>query len=95
MAADLAATPVTGISAQLCGDCHLLNFGGYATPERRLVFDVNDFDETFDIPLPRAGQRLAASFVSTCPSLSVAFVAGSSMLRTGAPAILPQRRTDR
>jgi hypothetical protein len=50
MAADLVATPVTGLRAQLCGDCHLLNFNGYATPERRLIFDINDFDET----LPRS-----------------------------------------
>src|ERR1700688_4776891 len=46
MAGDLAATPVTGLKLQACGDCHLLNFGGFATPERRLVFDINDFDET-------------------------------------------------
>jgi uncharacterized protein (DUF2252 family) len=44
MAADLAATPRTGITVQLCGDAHLSNFGLYATPERRMVFDVNDFD---------------------------------------------------
>jgi Uncharacterized protein conserved in bacteria (DUF2252) len=46
MAADLASTPDTGITVQLCGDGHLVNFGGFATPERRLIFDVNDFDET-------------------------------------------------
>ena len=46
MAADLAATPVTGISVQACGDAHLLNFGLFATPERNLVFGLNDFDET-------------------------------------------------
>src|SRR3954467_10226347 len=46
MAADLAQTPNTGIHLQLCGDCHLMNFGGFATPERKLVFDINDFDET-------------------------------------------------
>jgi uncharacterized protein (DUF2252 family) len=63
MAADLATTPATGISAQLCGDCHLLNFGGYATPERRLVFDVNDFDETLPGPWEWDVKRLAASFV--------------------------------
>ena len=50
MAADLATTPHTGSTAQLCGDAHLANFGVFASPERRLVFDVNDFDET----LPRA-----------------------------------------
>ena len=46
MASDLSAIPVTGLRVQLCGDAHVMNFGGYATPERRLVFDVNDFDET-------------------------------------------------
>ena len=45
MAADLAATPVTGLEVVLCGDAHLANFGLFATPERELVFDVNDFDE--------------------------------------------------
>src|SRR5689334_8899208 len=45
MAADLAGTPATGIRVQLCGDAHLLNFGGFGTPERHLVFDVMDFDE--------------------------------------------------
>jgi hypothetical protein len=46
MAADLAHTPVSGIHVQVCGDCHLMNFGGFATPERRLIFDINDLDET-------------------------------------------------
>jgi hypothetical protein len=46
MAADLARTPSTGLKVQACGDCHLMNFGGFATPERNIVFDINDFDET-------------------------------------------------
>src|SRR5271167_117672 len=46
MAADLAGTPATGLRVQACGDCHLLNFGAYATPERRVAFDINDLDET-------------------------------------------------
>ena len=50
MAADLAHTPISGIRTQVCGDCHLLNFGGFATPERRLIFDVNDLDETLPAP---------------------------------------------
>jgi hypothetical protein len=50
MAADLASTPSTGVAVQLCGDGHLVNFGGFATPERRLIFDVNDFDETLPGP---------------------------------------------
>ena len=50
MAADLATTPTIGSMAQLCGDAHLANFGVYASPERRLVFDLNDFDETYRGP---------------------------------------------
>src|SRR5262245_22525160 len=46
MVADLAKTPATGVHVQACGDCHLLNFGGFATPERNILFDINDFDET-------------------------------------------------
>ncbi|PWT84611.1 MAG: DUF2252 domain-containing protein [Proteobacteria bacterium] len=63
MAEDLAPTPVTGLFAQLCGDCHLLNFNGYATPERRLIFDLNDFDETLPGPWEWDVKRLATSFV--------------------------------
>ena len=65
MAADLAATPVTGIRAQLCGDAHLGNFGAYAAPDRSLVFDVNDFDETFPGPWEWDVKRLAAS-IAVC-----------------------------
>jgi len=61
MAADLAAAPVTGLRVQLCGDAHLLNFGGFATPERNLVFDVNDFDETLPGPFEWDVARLTAS----------------------------------
>jgi len=61
MAADLAPTPDTGIRVQLCGDAHLMNFGGYAGPDRRLVFDVNDFDETLRGPWEWDVKRLAAS----------------------------------
>src|SRR5215831_5772320 len=50
MAADLAETPVAGLGAQLCGDAHLSNFGAFASPERRLLFDLNDFDETLPGP---------------------------------------------
>lgn len=63
MAADLARTPVSGIHVQACGDCHLLNFGGFATPERRLIFDMNDFDETLPAPWEWDLKRLSASFV--------------------------------
>ncbi|MCP2336325.1 DUF2252 domain-containing protein [Actinomadura rupiterrae] len=61
MAGDLAATPSTGLRVQACGDAHLLNFGLYASPERILVFDVNDFDETLPGPWEWDVKRLAAS----------------------------------
>ncbi len=63
MAADLAATPSTDLRVQACGDCHLLNFGGFATPERNIIFDINDFDETLPAPWEWDVKRLAASFV--------------------------------
>ncbi|BFM40219.1 DUF2252 domain-containing protein [Synechocystis sp. LKSZ1] len=63
MAYDLAGLPNTGIEVQACGDCHLLNFGLFATPERNLVFDLNDFDETHPAPWEWDLKRLAASFV--------------------------------
>jgi uncharacterized protein (DUF2252 family) len=63
MAHDLAKTPVSGILAQLCGDAHLSNFGVYASPERRQVFDVNDFDETLAGPWEWDVKRLAASVI--------------------------------
>jgi uncharacterized protein (DUF2252 family) len=63
MAADLAKTPTTGIRVQACGDCHLLNFGGFATPERNILFDINDFDETLPAPWEWDVKRLVASFV--------------------------------
>lgn len=62
MAADLSNTAQTGINLQLCGDCHLMNFGGFATPERKIVFDINDFDETLPGPWEWDLKRLAASF---------------------------------
>jgi uncharacterized protein (DUF2252 family) len=61
MAADLAGSPVSGLTVQLCGDAHLANFGFFASPERRLVFDVNDFDETLPGPWEWDVKRLAAS----------------------------------
>ena len=62
MAADLAGTPNAGLDAQLCGDAHLSNFGGFASPERRLLFDLNDFDETLPGPFEWDVKRMAASF---------------------------------
>jgi uncharacterized protein (DUF2252 family) len=66
MAADLAATPATGLRVQACGDCHLLNFGLFATPERREIFDLNDLDETLPAPWEWDVKRLAVSFVLAC-----------------------------
>ena len=63
MASDLANTPVSGITVQVCGDAHLSNFGFFATPERSLAFDVNDFDETLPGPWEWDVKRLAASIV--------------------------------
>jgi uncharacterized protein (DUF2252 family) len=63
MAADLALTPTSGIRVQACGDCHLMNFGGFGTPERRIIFDINDFDETLPAPWEWDLKRLAVSFV--------------------------------
>lgn len=63
MAVDLATTPVSGLRVQACGDCHLSNFGAFATPERRVIFDINDLDETLPAPWEWDVKRLAASFV--------------------------------
>ena len=63
MAADLALTPTSGLRVQACGDAHLMNFGGFATPERNIFFDINDFDETLPAPWEWDVKRLAASIV--------------------------------
>jgi uncharacterized protein (DUF2252 family) len=68
MGTDLAGTPSTGLSVQLCGDAPLANFGVFASPERTLVFDVNDFDETLPGPWEWDVKRLAASFVVAAES---------------------------
>src|SRR6476619_7449072 len=62
MATDLAGTPTAGLTSQLCGDAHLSNFGVFASPERRLVFDLNDFDETLPGPFEYDVKRMSASF---------------------------------
>ena len=62
MAADLGAVPNTGLEVQLCGDAHLSNFGAFMAPDRRLIFDINDFDETLPGPFEWDVKRLAASF---------------------------------
>lgn len=66
MAADLATTPSSGLRVQACGDCHLMNFGAYATPERRIIFDINDLDETLPAPWEWDIKRLTTSFVLAC-----------------------------
>lgn len=66
MASDLASTPSTGARVRCCGDAHLCNFGGFATPERRVVFAVNDLDETLPAPWEWDFKRLAASFFVAC-----------------------------
>ena len=63
MASDLAPTPRSGLTVQCCGDAHLSNFGVFASPERRLVFDLNDFDETLPGPWEWDVKRLAASML--------------------------------
>jgi uncharacterized protein (DUF2252 family) len=60
---DLQGTPTAGITVQCCGDCHLMNFGGFATPERTMIFDINDLDETLPGPFEWDLKRLATSFV--------------------------------
>ncbi len=66
MACDLASTPSTGVHVQCCGDAHLCNFGGFATPERRILFAINDLDETLPAPWEWDVKRLAPSFVVAC-----------------------------
>ena len=72
MGGDLATTPQTGLATQLCGDAHLSNFGGFAAPDRKLVFDCNDFDETIAGPWEWDVMRLAASFEIAGRSLGIA-----------------------
>ena len=70
MAYDLAHTPATGLSVQACGDCHIGNFGGFGSPERRLVFDINDFDETAQAPWEWDLKRLVVSVVLAARELN-------------------------
>ena len=82
MAYDLATTPSTGLRVQACGDCHLLNFGLFATPERNLVFDINDFDETLPAPWEWDVKRLAVSFAVRTPSPCATMATRTSRLAT-------------
>ena len=71
MASDLASTPSAGVHVQCCGDAHLCNFGGFATPERRILVSINDLDETHPAPWEWDVKRLAASFVVACRDKSL------------------------
>lgn len=72
MAADLATTPISGLQVQACGDAHLMNFGGFATPERNVIFDINDLDETLPAPFEWDLKRLTASMVIAAQHLRFA-----------------------
>jgi uncharacterized protein (DUF2252 family) len=82
MAADLSTTPSTGLRVQACGDCHIANFGGFGSPERRLVFDINDFDETLPAPWEWDVKRLAASTILAGREMGVGDKRCSSAART-------------
>ena len=89
MAADLAVTPATGLRVQACGDCHLLNFGAFATPERRVIFDINDLDETLPAPWEWDVKRLAASVVLACRNNGFS-QARRARCRAGVCALVPR-----
>ena len=82
MAADLASTPTTRVRVQCCGDAHLCNFGGFATPERRVIFAVNDLDETLPAPWEWDVKRLAASFFVACRDKGLSDVAAKDVVTT-------------
>ena len=86
MAADLHTTPSSGIHVQLCGDAHLTNFGGYASPDRALVFDLNDFDETLPGPWEWDVKRLVASFAIVGRDRGLGLEERRSMVRATARA---------
>jgi uncharacterized protein (DUF2252 family) len=101
MASDLARTPASGIPVQLCGDAHLGNFGGFAAPDRRLVFDINDFDETLPGPWEWDLKRLAASVAVAGREVAIAekarrrIVAASvRAYRTTIRTLAPMRNLD-
>ncbi len=82
MATDLASTPTTGVRVQCCGDAHLCNFGGFATPERKIIFAINDLDETLPAPWEWDVKRLAASFVVACRDQGLKDSAASDAVMT-------------
>jgi uncharacterized protein (DUF2252 family) len=83
MACDLASTPVTGVRVQCCGDAHLCNFGGFATPERRVIFAINDLDETLPAPWEWDVKRLAASFVVACRDKGLSDATAKDIVMSG------------
>src|SRR5579872_5969919 len=84
MADDLSHTPATGVHVQACGDCHAANFGGFATPERNIVFDINDFDETSPAPWEWDVKRLVASIVLAARSVGLSDSKGRDCAETAA-----------
>jgi uncharacterized protein (DUF2252 family) len=82
MAQDLASSPTSGIRVQCCGDAHLSNFGGFATPERKIIFAINDLDETLPAPWEWDVKRLAASFVVACRDRGLGAAAGRDVVTT-------------
>jgi uncharacterized protein (DUF2252 family) len=82
MASDLAVTPVSGLRVQCCGDAHLSNFGGFATPERRVIFSINDLDETLPAPWEWDVKRLSASFVVACRDNGLSEAAARDVVMT-------------
>jgi uncharacterized protein (DUF2252 family) len=83
-AADLGAAPSSGLHLWACGDCHLMNFGGFATPERKMVFDINDFDEVSVAPFEWDVKRLTASFVLAARDRGFDVTVGREAARTAA-----------
>jgi uncharacterized protein (DUF2252 family) len=83
-ARDLAHAAVSGITVHACGDCHLMNFGGFASPERALVFDINDFDETFPGPWEWDMKRLGASLVLAARDRSFSKAVADEAVRAAA-----------
>jgi uncharacterized protein (DUF2252 family) len=83
-ARDLANDPVSGITVQACGDCHLANFGGFASPERKLVFDINDFDETFPGAWEWDLKRLGASLILAARDRSFSKSVADEVVRAAA-----------
>lgn len=81
MASDLSVTPTTGVTVQICGDAHLMNFGTFATPERNLIFDLNDFDETHTGPWEWDVKRLVASVVVAARTAGLGNGAGADAVR--------------